>query len=364
MAEDRPDGAERRTIVHRVRRAGDDLRHGIATAGSRTPATPRSVVRGLRAGSLERVVRGRVVMVTGASSGIGEATALRLGEAGATVILVARRRDELEAVRDRIVDAGGTAIAHPCDLTDFDAIDALADAVLAEHGVVDVLVNNAGRSIRRPIAKSYDRMHDFERTMQINYYAPVKLTMALLPTMRHRGRGHVVNVLSEGLLLHTPKFAAYLASKAALDEFSRCVAAEVRADGVRFTGVHMPLVRTPMIAPTDVYRNVPALRPQEGAELILEGIVTRAYAVTPRTGNGLRAARAVAPELLESVIARVAGQGRFDPSRVSGEATLEGLEASGDDAEGAASTAGADSVTDVDRATDAGRAAGADRSAV
>ncbi|MCK9249456.1 MAG: SDR family NAD(P)-dependent oxidoreductase [Solirubrobacteraceae bacterium] len=327
MPDDRSSDPGRRSAVRRLARAGDDLRHGVLTIGSRTPTTPRSVVRRARAGSLRDVVGGRVVLVTGASSGIGEATALRLGEAGATVVLVARRRAELDAVRDRIVAAGGAASSHPCDLTDPDAVDALVAAVLADHGAVDVLVNNAGRSIRRPISASHDRLHDFERMMEINYHAAVRLTMGLLPTMRRRGRGHVVNVLSEGLLLHTPKFAAYLASKAALDEFSRCVAGEVRADGVRFTGVHMPLVRTPMIAPTAAYRNVPALRPHEGAALILEGIVTRAYAVTPRTGNGLRAARAVAPELLEAAVARVAGQRRFDPSRVSGDAAPEGLDA-------------------------------------
>lgn len=313
MAIDPPAPSEDRRIGHRVRRSGDELRHRILTVGSRTPSTPRQIACGLRAGSLEKVVAGRVVVVTGASSGIGEATALRLGRAGANVILVARRRDELEGVRDRIAADGGTAHVAPCDLTDLEAVETLAATIEVEHGPVDVLVNNAGHSIRRPVSKSLDRIHDFERTMQINYFAAVKLTLALLPAMRRRGQGHVVNVLSEGLLLHTPKFAAYLASKAALDEFSRCVAAEVRADGVRFTGVYMPLVRTPMIAPTAAYRGVPALRADEAAGLVAEGIVTRAYAIVPRTGNGLRMARAVAPELVESVVSRVAGQRRRDP---------------------------------------------------
>ncbi|WP_320672585.1 SDR family NAD(P)-dependent oxidoreductase [Patulibacter defluvii] len=293
------------------RRALDDLRHRLVTTASRTPTTPARAVRRVLSGTLEDAVRDRVVLVTGASSGIGEATALRLGRAGATVVLVARRREQLEQVRDQIVAAGGRADVHPCDLTDLDAVAAMAAAVLADHGRVDVLVNNAGHSIRRPVHRSYDRMHDFERTMQINYYAAVKLTLALLPSMREQGRGQVVNVLSEGLLVHTPKFAAYLASKAALDEFSRCVAGEVRADGVRFTGVHMPLVRTPMIAPTKAYRGVPALRPAEAADLIVEAIVEAPYAVTPRSGHALRAAWAVAPEAVEAVIGRVAGGSRF-----------------------------------------------------
>lgn len=297
------------------RRALDDLRHRVMTTASRTPTTPARLARRLTSGTLEDAVRERVALITGASSGIGEATAVRLAGAGATVVLVARRRAELERVRDQIVAAGGRASVHPCDLTDLDAIDALATAVLAEHGQVDVLVNNAGHSIRRPVHRSYDRMHDFERTMQINYYAAVKLTLALLPSMRERRQGHVVNVLSEGLLVHTPKFAAYLASKAALDEFSRCVAAEVRRDGVRFTGVHMPLVRTPMIAPTKAYRGVPALRPHEAAELIVEAVVGRPYAVTPRSGHALRAAWAVAPEVVEAVIGRVAGGSRFAPGQ-------------------------------------------------
>lgn len=245
------------------------------------------------------------MLVTGASSGIGEATALRLGAAGALVILVARSEERLGDVASRIEEAGGRAEVRACDLTDLDAVGRLTDAVLEEHGAVDVLINNAGRSIRRSIGDSYDRMHDFERTMQVNYYGPVKLVLGLLPAMRAQGRGQIVNVLSEGLLVQTPRFSAYLASKAALDSFSRCVANEVRGDGVRITGVHMPLVRTPMIAPTAAYRRVPALRPDEAADLLCEAIVTRAYAVTPREGLALTLARTVAPGTLEAAIALV-----------------------------------------------------------
>ncbi|MDO9407085.1 SDR family NAD(P)-dependent oxidoreductase [Patulibacter sp.] len=312
-------------MTHPLSRRARDLRHGVLTLGSKTPNTPGRIVRQVVAGGLAGAVRGKVVLVTGASSGIGEATAIRLGAAGATVVLVARSEDALQQVAARIAEAGGTADVRPCDLTDLDAVGVLAEVVLAEHGAVDVLVNNAGRSIRRSIADSYDRMHDFERTMQINYYGPVKLTLGLLPAMRAQGRGQIVNVLSEGLLLQTPKFAAYLASKSALDSFSRCVANEVRGDGVRVTGVHMPLVRTPMIAPTAAYERVPALRPEEAADLICEGIVTRAFAVTAREGLALQLARSIAPGTLEAGISlvtrRLGATGRPAPAGtdVSGE---------------------------------------------
>lgn len=312
-------------MTNPLARRARNLRHGLLTAGSKSPRTPARIVRTIAAGGLRGAVEGKVVLVTGASSGIGEATALRLGEAGATVVLVARSEEPLREVAERIEAAGGRADARPCDLTDLDAVGVLTDEVLADHGAVDVLVNNAGRSIRRSIADSVDRMHDFERTMQINYYGPVKLTLGLLPTMRAQGRGQIVNVLSEGLLLQTPKFAAYLASKSALDSFSRCVANEVRADGVRVTGVHMPLVRTPMIAPTAAYERVPALRPNEAADLICEGIVTRAFAVTAREGIALQLARSLAPGTLEAgislVTSRLGGAGRpvSPPAEVSGE---------------------------------------------
>lgn len=327
---DRAISAVRAVVAPRA----DELRHGLLTLGSRTPNTPARVLRRLTSGTLRGAVEGRVVLVTGASSGIGEATALRLGRAGATVILVARTRSALESVRDRIVAEGGRAAVHPCDLSDLDAIDAMAAEVLAHHGAVDVLVNNAGRSIRRSIGASYDRMHDFERTMQINYFGAVKLVLALLPAMRAQRRGLIVNILSEGLQLQTPRFSGYLASKAALDTFSRCVANEVRGDGVRVSGVHMPLVRTPMIAPTAEYQHVPALRPDEAAGLVCEAIVTRAYSVTPREGQALAVLRAVAPSTREAAIAAVT-------RRLSGPEGPVDVEAGDVDAEGGDETAAA-----------------------
>ncbi|MGX7827274.1 SDR family oxidoreductase [Actinokineospora sp. 24-640] len=196
-------------------------------------------------------LRGKRIVVTGASSGIGRATALALGARGARVLLVARRADELAEVAGEI---GAHATAHPCDLTDGDAVDAL----VKELGPVDMLVNNAGRSIRRSVHLSVDRLHDYERTMALNYFAPLRLTLGLLPAMRAQGFGRVVNVTTMGLQSDTPRFAAYLASKGALEHFGRAAGRELLADGVTFCSVRMPLVRTPMINATDAYRGVPA----------------------------------------------------------------------------------------------------------
>ena len=154
---------------------------------------------------------------------------------------------------------------HPCDLTDIDDIERMANEVLDQHGHVDVLINNAGKSIRRSVNRSYDRFHDYQRTMQLNYFAPVKLILELLPTMRERGTGHIINISTIGLQMNTPRFAAYLASKAALDAFSRSIAPEIIGDGVHVTTVYMPLVRTPMIAPTKIYDRFPTLSPEEAA---------------------------------------------------------------------------------------------------
>src|SRR5204862_6837218 len=175
----------------------------------------------------------------------------------------------------QIERAGGAADAHPCDLADEADIDRMVDEVLAEYDGVDVLINNAGRSIRRSIERSYDRMHDFRRTMELNYFGPVKLILRLLPGMRERGSGQIVNVSTLGVQTNTPRFSAYVASKAALDAFSRSVASEVVDDGVHFSTVYMPLVRTPMSAPTGHYQNFPAKSPEEAADMICEAITGR-----------------------------------------------------------------------------------------
>jgi short-subunit dehydrogenase len=251
--------------------------------------------------TLTDAVRGRVVMVTGASSGIGRDTALRVGVAGGTVVLVARNLDALEAVREDVEAAGGTAFVHPCDMSDLDAIEKLASDVLGTHERVDVLVNNAGRSIRRSVELSYDRMHDYQRTMQLNYFGPVRLILSLLPAMRERRRGHIVNISSTGVQAKVPRFSGYVASKAALDAFSDCVAGEVHHDGVRFTTVFMPLVRTPMIEPTTIYRNMPAMTPKEAANMVCEAIVHRPRRIGTPVGNLAAFGNAMSPRSMDAV---------------------------------------------------------------
>jgi short-subunit dehydrogenase len=256
-----------------------------------------------RGGSLEKAVRDKVVLITGASSGIGEQAARQIGTAGGTVLLVARSADKLDALAAEIngAEAGGTAHSHPCDLNDYEAIDAMTAGVLSEHGRVDVLVNNAGKSIRRAIEHSYDRFHDFERTMQLNYFAPVRLILAFLPGMRERKSGQIVNVSTMGVQTRVPRFGPYIASKSALDALSDSIQAEVANQGVRLTTIHMPLVRTPMIAPTGIYKRFPALTPEEAAEMISEAIVRRPRRIVPPFGHAAAFADAVTPRVMDTV---------------------------------------------------------------
>ena len=188
---------------------------------------------------------GKIVLVTGASSGIGFTTSKKLAAAGAKVILVARTREKLEETQGIIAKAGGEAYVYPCDLSNMEDIDRMAAEVLRDFGHVDILINNAGRSIRRAVMESYDRFHDFERTMQLNYFGCVRLIMALLPSMAKRKSGHIVNISSIGVLANAARFSAYVASKAALDAFTRCLSAEVRARNIHTTAIYMPLVRLP-----------------------------------------------------------------------------------------------------------------------
>jgi short-subunit dehydrogenase len=259
---------------------------------------------GLLAGSLSSTVQGRTVMITGASSGIGEAAAREIGKAGGIVLLVARSADKLEALAEEVRDLGGDAFAHPCDLTAPDDVDRMAEEVLAEYGHVDVLINNAGKSIRRSINRSYDRFHDYQRTMQLNYFAPVKLILDLLPVMRRQGSGHIINVSTIGLQVNTPRFAAYLASKAALDAFSRSIGPEVIGDGVHITTVYMPLVRTPMIAPTKIYDRLPTLSPEQAAEMIIEAVRKRPKKVATTLGNLGQLTYAIVPGAQDLLVNR------------------------------------------------------------
>lgn len=270
----------------------------------RSPRSPGRVARLLRAPTLAEVVGSRVILVTGASSGIGNATVQRLGAAGATVLLVARDVAALQAVAAQIVAAGGCAHVHPCDLRDASAVDRLVADVLARHGAVDVLVNNAGRSIRRPVHESVGRLHDFERTMRVNYFAGVQLVLGLLPSMRQRRRGHIVNVCTFGVHTSTPRFSAYIASKAALDGFSRCLASEVRGDGLRVTSIHPPFVHTPMVAPSGVYDDAPALSANEAADMVIEAVRTKPPRISPRVATAFEVARLLAPTFVEAAQSR------------------------------------------------------------
>ncbi|HKW59080.1 MAG TPA: SDR family oxidoreductase [Candidatus Dormibacteraeota bacterium] len=252
--------------------------------------------------NLRNALQDRVVVVTGASSGIGRATAQLLARHGAKVMLVSRTKEKLDALREEIERDGGRAFVYPTDLSDLDACDAVIQRVLADHGQVDILVNNAGRSIRRSIEASYERFHDYQRTMQLNYFGAVKLLLAVLPGMRQRRRGHVINISSIGVQAFPPRFGAYVASKSALAALSRCIAPEVVDDGVAITNIHMPLVRTPMIAPTGIYKNFPTSSPDEAAEMVATAILTRQPEVSTRLGKVGETVNTVSPGLLQFVM--------------------------------------------------------------
>jgi len=198
--------------------------------------------------------------------------------------------------------AGGTAHVHPADLSDLEDIERMAEEVIAEHGGVDVLINNAGRSIRRSVAASYDRFHDYERTMQLNYFGALKLIMKLLPGMRERKTGQIINVSSIGVQTNTPRFSAYVASKSALDAFSRCVAPECVADNVKFTTIYMPLVRTPMIAPTDMYKAFPTMSPDEAAQMLCDAMIDKPKRKASRLGTFGEVLYALSPATVDIVL--------------------------------------------------------------
>ena len=252
--------------------------------------------------SLSGKVRRKVVVITGGSSGIGKAVALKVAAAGARVVICARGDEELQAARTEIEAAGGTCHAYRVDLAELASCDAFVKQVLAEHGAVDILINNAGRSIRRAIASSYDRFHDFERTMQLNYFGSLRLIMGFLPKMAERHRGHIINISSIGVLTNAPRFSAYVSSKAALDAFSRCAQAEFSDQGINFTTINMPLVKTPMIAPTRMYDSVPTLSPEEAADLVVGAIIERPVRVATRTGIFAQLFYSVSPRAYEIVM--------------------------------------------------------------
>ena len=248
--------------------------------------------------SLHGQVAGKVVLVTGGSSGIGLAAAHRLAEAGAITLICGRSEEKLAAAKAQINARGFELITYAIDLSNMDDCDRLVRLVLDNHGQVDILINNAGRSIRRGIEASYERFHDFERLMQLNYFGALRLTMGLLPKMIEKKCGHVINISSIGVITNAPRFSGYVASKAALDAWTRCAASEFADVGINFTTISMPLVRTPMIAPTKIYQNVPTLEPSEAAALIVEAIVYKPVRIATRLG--------VVGEVLHAVVPRVA----------------------------------------------------------
>jgi thioester reductase-like protein len=252
--------------------------------------------------TLREALQGRTVIITGASSGIGRSTAMMVAAAGGIPLLVARNVEKLEEARAEIVAGGGEAYVYAADIADMESVDRLVERVLADHRNIDFLVNNAGRSIRRSIALSYDRFHDFERTIQLNYFGAIKLIIDLLPHMRERGSGHIVNISSIGVQTNPPRFSAYVASKAALDAFTRVVASEVIGDGVTFTTIHMPLVRTPMIAPTKMYDAFPAISPEEAAEMICDAMRTRPKHMGTRLGTLGEVAYALSPKTVDRIL--------------------------------------------------------------
>ena len=252
--------------------------------------------------SLAGRVRGKVAVVTGASSGIGRATALKLAEAGARVVLVARGEEKLVDTKREIDAFGGQAVIYTADVSDLNACDALVSRVLTEQGGCDYLINNAGRSIRRGIVNSFDRFHDFERTMQLNYFGAIRLILGFLPKMIEQKRGHIINISSIGVLSNAPRFSAYVASKSALDSFSACAASEFVDKNINFTTINMPLVRTPMIAPTKMYENVPTLSPEEAAGLVVEAIVHKPVRIATRLGVFGAVCHAIAPKLTQVLL--------------------------------------------------------------
>jgi NAD(P)-dependent dehydrogenase (short-subunit alcohol dehydrogenase family) len=250
---------------------------------------------------LREAVVGRTVLITGASSGIGEATALKVALAGGTPLLVARTRSKLEALKRLIEAHGGTAYVYPCDLNDMEAIDELARTVTREHRI-DVVINNAGRSIRRSLKLSLNRFHDFERTMQLNYFGAIRLVMGVVPHMVEHGGGHIVNISSIGAQTWPPRFSAYVASKTALDAWTRIVAAELLGAKVTFTTIHMPLVRTPMIAPTKLYDRMPTITPVEAADMVAEAIISHPKQINTLLGTAGEVLYAVAPQVSDFIL--------------------------------------------------------------
>ena len=284
-----------------------ELSARVVLASMRPPLIPRLLQSRRTQAGVE--LKGKRILLTGASSGIGEAAAEKLAASGATVVVVARRKDLLDALVARIAEAGGPgsppARAHACDLSDLDAVDELVAAVEAEFGGIDILVNNAGRSIRRPLAESLERWHDVERTMVLNYYSPLRLIRGLAPGMIDRGDGHVINVSTWGVKTESPPlFGVYNASKAALSSVSRILETEWSDKGVHSTTLYYPLVKTPMIAPTRAYDGLPGLSAEEAAGWIVTAARHRPVSIAPRIAMTAHAINSIAPGAVDLLMKR------------------------------------------------------------
>jgi NAD(P)-dependent dehydrogenase (short-subunit alcohol dehydrogenase family) len=268
--------------------------------------------------SLNAVVEDQVILITGGSSGIGLATAYSVAHAGAKTILVSRGLDALEKAKFELARSGHKIYVYSADLSDTEALDDLVRKIQDEHGVIDILINNAGRSIRRSVEASFDRFHDYERTMRLNYFGALRMTLSILPGMVEQGRGHVINISSIGVQINSPRFSAYVASKAALDAFTRVASAEFAKDSVRFTTVSMPLVRTPMIAPTEFSNSVPTISPEQAAEIVARAIIRQPKKISTRLGWLGQAVYFLFPSAMEIGLSR-----SFRSSRDSDAARLD-----------------------------------------
>jgi NAD(P)-dependent dehydrogenase (short-subunit alcohol dehydrogenase family) len=310
-------------LVEKPFAAVSDIINTPNSAGRYRPFYLRNLLDAVQGRTLNDAVEGKVILITGGSSGIGAAAAKKIAEAGGVVVLVARTLENLEKVANEIRGDGGTAHVYSCDLTDMDAIAAMADKVLDDLGGVDILINNAGRSIRRSLELSYDRIHDYQRTMQLNYLGAVQLILKFIPGMRERGFGQIINVSSAGVQTRAPRFGAYIASKAALDTLCDALQAETVNDDVRFTTVHMALVRTPMISPTTMYDKFPALTPDQAAGVITDAIVQRPRRVSSPFGQFAAVADAVNPAVMDRLRNRAFGMFQDSDAAKGSESTTD-----------------------------------------
>ncbi|MEQ8746695.1 SDR family oxidoreductase [Pyruvatibacter sp.] len=252
--------------------------------------------------TLSGAVKGKVVIVTGATSGIGLAVAEKLVASGAITVIAARTAETLAETKIHLKKKGkGEVHTYTLDAAEIEDCDKFVKRVIDDLGRADILVNNAGRSIRRSVSLSYDRFHDFERTMQLNYFGALRLIMGFLPHMVEQNGGQIINVLSIGVQANQPRFSAYVASKAALGAFSSCAQPEFQHNNIYFTNVYMPLVRTPMIAPTKMYDHVPTLAPEEAANLICRAIVEKPTSVSTRLGTFAQVLWALAPKAMNTI---------------------------------------------------------------